>query len=196
MGLLIAFLGLKTATKVMRSVTTLLVLAFAYVYLTSSFPQAIPTESAKVREEFCSYVYHVDANTIPVCSTEKLTKKQIRIIDSRLIRSLQLYKKFAATKGHTVNYRIPLTIYVMDVDTLNDERIFGSKFKGQRVVGRYTEGVGHVYVTFEMFESVGITDLQHELGHYGNDHLGLHSNNPKDEKSALEFERYYRRHVY
>ena len=194
MGLLIAFVSLRVLPKlILHSIWAMILVAGAAFYLFQ--PTAVvDTQHAKLREQFCVYVYRVTTDKIPVCSTEHLTKSQVRIIERRLAKSLALYPDFASKYGE-LKYRIPITIYVMDVETLNDQSIFGSKFK-KRVVGRYSEGLGHVYVTTEMFDRVGYTDLQHELAHYGNDNLGLSGDDSLDEKLANKFERYYRRHVY
>jgi len=191
MGLLTAYVTLKILPKLIRSLGLALLVAIAIFYIVQ--PQAIEAEQTIRKERFCAYVYKVTESEIPVCSTEKLSTLNVEAIEIRLSKSLELYPEFSSEYGE-VKYTIPLTIYVVDSGIINDQTIFGSKFK-KRVVGRYSERLGYVYITPEAFTSVGYTDLQHELAHYGNDNLGLSNDDVLDEKLANKFEKYYRRHV-
>jgi hypothetical protein len=192
MGLSTIFANLKQLPRTLtKFIWYTALIAFATLYL---YNQAAPVpQQAKMRPVFCVYTYEVTAKKVPVCSTEELSDAELKVIQERLVTSLKLYRSFAKARLGNVTYNIPLRIYVMDVNLLNDRQIFGNQFKG-RVVGRYTSQAGHVYVTTEIFQKMGETDLQHELAHYGNDNLGI-SQLPIDEHLATKFEDYYRHHV-
>lgn len=157
----------------------------------SSYNERPDFDSAKIRANLCNYKYFVVNDRVLVCSLYKLSKHEVEIIDKRTLNSLKLYPDYI--EEESFQYRIPLSIYVMSVEVLNDKSIFGNKFQ-KRVVGRYASKVGEVYISMEMFTEIGSTDLQHEIAHYGNDNAGI-KDDKINEDLALDFEKYYRYHV-
>lgn len=201
MGLLTALLGLKIAKMLINGIFKLsffvFMVAFATFYISNYKEQRTQTEIVEFdlerfleektkKDQFCNYKYRI-SNQTKVCSLKPLSKYKLEVINYRTIKTLNIYPKFAKKK---VKYKLPLSIYVIDIDSLNNSSLFKSR-PNKRIVVRYLKGKGKVFVSPEMFLKIGETDLQHELAHYINDNIG-YSNEELDENLAYAFEKYYK----
>lgn len=203
MGLLTALLGLKLAKALINGLIKLtffiLMVAFATFYISDYIekrkldsvvelpellPEILPIFPKK--DKLCKNQYRI--NKVKVCSLKPLSGTELEVIGYRTNKTLRIYPQFI---NKEIDYRFPLSIYVLDLKTLNDGNIFKNK-PGKKIVGRYLKTTGEVFVSREMFLDVGKTDLQHELAHYINDNLG-YKDEEIDEKLAYSFEKYYNR---
>lgn len=150
-----------------------------------------PASTGDLHPTFCLCNVVIDGGRASLCSPTPVSHRRQTEIERQLDLALRLYPWFARKAGLTPsNEQHVLRIYLLPVAVLNDHSIFTAPITG-RIVGRYTRGRHHIYVTPEMFTRAGATDLAHEVAHYGNDTAGvpldgLHTD--RDERLAMAFE--------
>lgn len=157
----------------------------AFVFpLLLSIPFSVPEN----RRILCTHEYN--RNGIKLCAQEELPERKLSFIFRKAEESLKMCDSFAAKHGYILEkFSLPLVIFLLDVDQINDNSLFSYKFT-YKVVGRYTNGFGYIYITPEMFTAEGITDLEHEIGHYCNDHSAKPIPYDINEELATKFEKY------
>lgn len=144
------------------------------------------------RQALCTHEYI--RNGITLCAQEELPERKKSFIFRKAEESLKMCDSFAAKHGYALDrFNLPLVIFLLDLDQINDNRLFFHKFSF-RVVGRYSNGFGYIYITPEMFTANGITDLEHEVAHYCNDHAVRLMPYDINEDLATRFEKYMIRH--
>lgn len=149
-----------------------------------SIPFTVPDN----RKDLCTHEYN--RSGIKLCAQENVPENKQIFIFRKAEESLKMCDSFAAKHGYSLDkFYLPLVIFLLDLDQINDNTLFFHKF-AFKVVGRYSNGYGYVYVTPEMFKAEGITDLEHEIAHYCNDHAKKLMPYDDNEELAIKFEKY------
>lgn len=157
---------------------------FSVIFMMALLPGSL-FEQQKV---FCTNQYL--ATGAKVCSSKAMSEGMVKTIASKVALSLSAYLEFASDMSLKIRkLDIPITVFVISIEDMNNQKIFIYN-TGGRTVGRYTKDYGHIYVTPEMFTHAGRTDLEHEMAHYGNNHILAGISKAQDEQIAYDFEAY------
>jgi hypothetical protein len=149
---------------------------------------------------FCKFEYQIgDKADISLCSELAIFDNHVATLTDQYEVSKALYPKFIKplVDEFPASTDLTPTVYLTTAEKLNDQDLFPRKVGNGKVVGWYIGENQGIYITDAVFLKVGETDFPHELAHWYNHVLGLHTlGSAENEKLATAFEAYYSKYKF
>ena len=124
-----------------------------------------------------------------ICSEVKLPPNKVKIVQDKYNNAHETYEKYIPLYDYKLkSITIPLTVYIVHYETLNNKSIF-TRSDGLLLQGRYKDWVGKLYTHYDAVFT-NSTDFVHELAHYFNNNIPV-LDATENEEIARRFEEYY-----